>query len=82
MWQIWAPSIQTTPTQIWGSNLFNKGRIIESYLAKAKFMFNQVQNVQEQGPKCKGWLTFLLETQIEPYGFKIVFKPGFVFRIT
>ena len=37
---------------------FQQGGTMESYLAKTKFIFNQVQKVQEQGPKCKGWLTF------------------------
>jgi len=31
---------------------------MESYQAKTLFMIKQVQNVQEQGPKFKRWLTF------------------------
>jgi len=62
-WQIWAPSIQTPPHQIWGSNLFNKGRMMKSYQAKTLTMHNQVQLIQEQGPEWIRWLTFCKKTK-------------------
>jgi len=69
MWQIWAPSIPTLPHQIWGLNLFNKGRMMESYQAKTLTTLNQSQNIQEQGPKWRRWLTFCKKIKLYQTGY-------------